>query len=312
MPAEPTTKGKGRGKSKEQLMQELEDDKNNGSGGDDYLSETMMGWENRIDIKDIKYSDDPVREVNVKAEAFQRLIDSMNDEGIRYPVYLTRNNQLVDGHRRVAAAKFLKWKDIPFVRLMDNEDVRKAEVTTNDTSETLEMLDIARRIAIDYKEGREDKVSLRDLGRKYNRSHAGIKFLISVHELNTKTKRLIRKGEISAVAAVKESTASPAVKKEVAAMLGVGDKPTRKDADPTLRTIKMPKEGLSKGLTITVGYNRTLVSIPAGWGDLKNFSQRWEVVKTKAFATQDEIIIPACKEIAKKAKNLIKQKPKDE
>lgn len=45
----------------------------------------------------------------------EKLAESISDIGLVYPVAIDENNQLVDGHRRLAVAKGMRWDAIPAI-----------------------------------------------------------------------------------------------------------------------------------------------------------------------------------------------------
>jgi hypothetical protein len=48
----------------------------------------------------------------ISKTAIKSLADSMEKIGLLHPVTITKERMIIEGHRRVAAAKWLKWKDI--------------------------------------------------------------------------------------------------------------------------------------------------------------------------------------------------------
>lgn len=60
-----------------------------------------------------------------------RLRASIERIGLVYPIALNNQNQLIDGHRRLAAAEGLGWTEIPAVRVSGNRAEIYGEVNDN-------------------------------------------------------------------------------------------------------------------------------------------------------------------------------------
>jgi N6-adenosine-specific RNA methylase IME4 len=60
----------------------------------------------------------------------QELADSIEDVGLLQPVVINENNELVDGQRRIEAAKKAGWTEIP-VYILNVEDIIKGELHAN-------------------------------------------------------------------------------------------------------------------------------------------------------------------------------------
>lgn len=88
-------------------------------------------------VKRIKLSDVKLAEYNPKARSDPRgsprhLSKSIAKVGLLYPILVARNNDLIDGHRRIAAAKILGWDDIPaLVAAVESREEAYAEVNNN-------------------------------------------------------------------------------------------------------------------------------------------------------------------------------------
>lgn len=63
-----------------------------------------------------------------EAARIRSLRKSMEELGLIYPVLVDGDNQIIDGHRRVAAAKALGWKDISVVQIEGNAEHIYAQV----------------------------------------------------------------------------------------------------------------------------------------------------------------------------------------
>ena len=56
------------------------------------------------------------------------LIDSLRSHGLMNPVVVTKNNELIAGHRRIASAKVLGWKSIEVMVLDKISELEKLEL----------------------------------------------------------------------------------------------------------------------------------------------------------------------------------------
>ena len=56
------------------------------------------------------------------------LIDSLRKHGLMNPVVITKNNELIAGHRRIASAKVLGWKSIDVMVLDKISELEKLEL----------------------------------------------------------------------------------------------------------------------------------------------------------------------------------------
>jgi ParB family chromosome partitioning protein len=56
------------------------------------------------------------------------LIDSLRKHGLMSPVVITKNNELIAGHRRIASAKVLGWKSIDVMVLDKISELEKLEL----------------------------------------------------------------------------------------------------------------------------------------------------------------------------------------
>lgn len=82
-------------------------------------------------LKNAKHN--PPRRIDPKN--LKKLIDSMDMIGLLHPVTVSVDNTIIEGHRRVASAKILGWKDIECNAVDDDPDTIYASV--NVTSRTL-------------------------------------------------------------------------------------------------------------------------------------------------------------------------------
>lgn len=71
-------------------------------------------------------------EGRVKKENIRDLIDSMSRSGILYPILVSIDNKVIDGHRRLAAAKELGWDVIP--AFVTDGEADEVYATVNATS----------------------------------------------------------------------------------------------------------------------------------------------------------------------------------
>ena len=56
------------------------------------------------------------------------LIDSLRKHGLMSPLVITKNNELIAGHRRIASAKVLGWKSIDVMVLDKISELEKLEL----------------------------------------------------------------------------------------------------------------------------------------------------------------------------------------
>lgn len=64
-------------------------------------------------------------------DSVRSLADSMERIGLLQPIVITRNYELIDGHRRVAAALSLRWPDIEASIVDDDPATLYADVNSN-------------------------------------------------------------------------------------------------------------------------------------------------------------------------------------
>lgn len=64
------------------------------------------------------------------------LVASIVRVGLLYPVLITKDNKIIDGHRRIAAAKSLGWEEIPVIVVAGNQAEMFAEVNSQKKSLT--------------------------------------------------------------------------------------------------------------------------------------------------------------------------------
>ena len=82
-------------------------------------------------VADVKPADyNPAN--RVLKEHIRELIDSMSRVGILYPILVNTKNQVIDGHRRLAAAAELGWETIPGV--VTDADADDLYATVNATA----------------------------------------------------------------------------------------------------------------------------------------------------------------------------------
>ncbi|MCZ6692150.1 MAG: ParB N-terminal domain-containing protein [Planctomycetota bacterium] len=230
----------------------------------------------RFKLSDITVPADPLRQTPPTDEGMQRLIASMRKEGQLQPIVITRKKMLVSGQRRVDAAKALGWKDIAYITLPDNVDPYVAEVVANDTVEAIPLLDMSRRVAYEYSKNQ----SLRGVGDLFHRSASSIKYLLAAYVLTPKMKRDVMAGKISLMAAVKEATSDPAIKKYIAEMLKTGKRARRKAVDPVSRSVRVPKEGLPENVTdvqVYRSYIKIVTKIPVRKGQKEKLDECPEI-----------------------------------
>lgn len=79
----------------------------------------------------------------IDAEKLKGLIRSIEEIGLVYPISISKDNVIIDGHRRHAACKSLGWEEIPVLVTEGNTDKIYAEVNSNakifDGCQTLEV-----------------------------------------------------------------------------------------------------------------------------------------------------------------------------
>lgn len=83
---------------------------------------------------------------DLPSKQFQRLVNSIRNEGLRDPIYIDSRDCIIDGHQRWRAAKDLEIKEIP-VRVVDNEaTAENLFLTANITRRQLGPIQQARAI----------------------------------------------------------------------------------------------------------------------------------------------------------------------
>jgi hypothetical protein len=96
------------------------------SGGRSYAPPT---WK-LLDVAVVKQSmHNPKRRVG--PSRLKELVRSMAEDGLFYPVLVDTHNVLIDGHRRLAAAKLLGWETIP--ALVHGADPNRIYAAVNST-----------------------------------------------------------------------------------------------------------------------------------------------------------------------------------
>ena len=86
---------------------------------------------------------------DLKGEEFLSLVRSLEDEGLNFPIEVTADNVIIDGHQRLRAAMQLGWKEIKVrVRhdLRDQYEIDKRHIEANLTRRQLSKLDQVRLI----------------------------------------------------------------------------------------------------------------------------------------------------------------------
>ena len=63
----------------------------------------------------------------------RKLVDSMERLGLLNAVVISQNNQIIEGHRRVAAARLLGWQDVECVVIRDDEDASAIYSSVNES-----------------------------------------------------------------------------------------------------------------------------------------------------------------------------------
>lgn len=85
----------------------------------------------KVKIVDLVNADHNPKERSVKN--LTGLMKSLEKIGLQYPVLVTKDNVIIDGHRRVAAAKELGWEEIP-VLVSATADVNTVYADVNATA----------------------------------------------------------------------------------------------------------------------------------------------------------------------------------
>jgi ParB family chromosome partitioning protein len=76
----------------------------------------------------------PIEDIKIKKRIrkdlgdLTSLIDSLRSHGLMNPVVITKNNELIAGHRRIASAKVLGWKSIEVMVLDKISELEKLEL----------------------------------------------------------------------------------------------------------------------------------------------------------------------------------------
>ncbi len=106
-------------------------------GGDkEAAKEKVMKSATAIPISSlVEFKEHPYR-VDEAAEDFQQLVDSINENGILYPILVRPlkkdSYEIISGHRRVAAAKAVGLKEVPaIIRVLNDDEATIAMVHSN-------------------------------------------------------------------------------------------------------------------------------------------------------------------------------------
>ena len=78
----------------------------------------------QLSIEDIKIK----KRIRKDLGDLTSLIDSLRSHGLMNPVVITKNNELIAGHRRIASAKVLGWKSIEVMVLDKISELEKLEL----------------------------------------------------------------------------------------------------------------------------------------------------------------------------------------
>ncbi len=76
----------------------------------------------------------PIEDIKIKKRIrkdlgdLTSLIDSLRNHGLMNPVVVTKNNELIAGHRRIESAKVLGWKSIDVVVRDKTSELEKLEL----------------------------------------------------------------------------------------------------------------------------------------------------------------------------------------
>ena len=76
----------------------------------------------------------PIEDIKIKKRIrkdlgdLTSLIDSLRNHGLMNPVVVTKNNELIAGHRRIESAKVLGWKSIDVMVLDKISELEKLEL----------------------------------------------------------------------------------------------------------------------------------------------------------------------------------------
>jgi ParB family chromosome partitioning protein len=76
----------------------------------------------------------PIEDIKIKKRIrkdlgdLTSLIESLRSHGLVNPVVITKNNELIAGHRRIASAKVLGWKSIEVMVLDKISELEKLEL----------------------------------------------------------------------------------------------------------------------------------------------------------------------------------------
>ena len=76
----------------------------------------------------------PIEDIKIKKRIrkdlgdLTSLIDSLRSHGLMNPVVITKNNELIAGHRRIASAKVLGWESIEVMVLDKISELEKLEL----------------------------------------------------------------------------------------------------------------------------------------------------------------------------------------
>ncbi len=70
------------------------------------------------DLKSAKYNP----KSRVERSKLGKLIQSIEKIGLIYPIAISKDHQIIDGHRRVAACKALQWEEVPVLIVAGDAD----------------------------------------------------------------------------------------------------------------------------------------------------------------------------------------------
>jgi hypothetical protein len=89
-----------------------------------------------VSLSQLKFAPwNPTNRTEEDNPALKRLADSMSKIGLIYPILVTPDNEVIDGHRRATAAKMLDWKDVQAI--VTDSDRESTYAAVNDTAQKM-------------------------------------------------------------------------------------------------------------------------------------------------------------------------------
>lgn len=98
-----------------------------------------------MQVKRVKISELKGARYNPKSRSvgsrLKRLVASLTEIGLIYPISVSKDMTIIDGHRRVAAATIVGWDEVP-VLINEHDDANKVYAHVNSTGEMMSGLQV--------------------------------------------------------------------------------------------------------------------------------------------------------------------------